>query len=462
MQLSTGRCVEPRVLHALEAGVLTPPLARFLAEITTARCAVYTAFDWGAAIRLPYLPRLRHGRTVLSPARWRLTAADLPAHSAAPPDWDTALTYWRRRLRVPAAVVLGETDLRLPLDLNQPLHRALLRARLDRARYVELYEAPATGDLTGLGRAHEFLVPLRIAHPRDTQPQPGTWPHRHTVERDAGHLPGRSQWLYAQIHGHPDRQDEILIDHLPGLFGRWDDPPLWWFQRHRDTTRPDLEQHLDLYVHLVTPEAYGTAAAQVGDWAADLRSHGLVPYVQLATYHPETGRYGHGAAMAAAENVFAADSAAALAQIELSARTGTPPEAVTAAGLVDLAASYTETPAEGMRWLIDHLPQERGRVDRPLREEALRLADPGHDWAALRALPGGTGVVSAWQRRRSSLGTYRDQLGRQRDPRPVLRSLLHLHHVRTIGVTPDRERVTHRLARAAALSWTAQDRGEKP
>ncbi len=28
----------------------------------------------------------------------------------------------------------------------------------------------------------------------------------------AGHLPGRSPWLYAQIHGHPDRQDEILID----------------------------------------------------------------------------------------------------------------------------------------------------------------------------------------------------------------------------------------------------------
>lgn len=78
------------------------------------------------------------------------------------------------------------------------------------------------------------------------------------------------------------------------------------------------------------------------------------------------------------------------------------------------------------------------------------------------AQPGGTSLVLAWERRRSALAAYRNQLGRQRDPRPVLRSLLHMHHVRTLGVTPERERVTHRLARAAALRWAAQDRGEKP
>jgi thiopeptide-type bacteriocin biosynthesis protein len=226
-------------------------------------------------------------------------------------------------------------------------------------------------------------------------------------------------------------------------------------------TRPDIEQYLGLYLRLPTPELYGAAAARVGEWAADLRDCGLVPQLHLGTYHPETGRYGHGAAMTSAEQTFAADSVAALAQIELSARTGTSPEAVTAAGLVDLAVSYTETPAEGMRWLIEHLPQDRGRVDRSLRDEALGLADPRHDCAALHALPGGTNVVLAWQRRRNALAAYHDQLGLQRDPRPVLRSLLHMHHVRTIGVTPDRERVTQRLARAAALRWSAQDRRDK-
>ena len=48
------------------------------------------------------------------------------------------------------------------------------------------------------------------------------------------------------------------------------------------------------------------------------------------------------------------------------------------------------------------------------------------------------------------------------DPQPVLRSLLHLHHVRAIGVEPDRERITHRLARAIALQRTADHGGDKP
>lgn len=462
VQLSTGRRIEPRVLHALEAGLQTPPLARFLAEVTTGRCAVYGAFDWGAAARLPYLPRVRYGRSVLSPARWLLAAADLSARTATMPEWETALDAWRRRLRVPAVIVLCQSDLRFPLDLDHPAHRALLRARLGRGGQVELREAPAPADLAWLGRTHELLVSLRLARSRPAERHPRTVPLPRPVARDAGHLPGRSPWVYVQIHGHPDRQDEILIDHLSRLFDRWDNLPLWWFRRYREMTRPDVEQHLGLYVRLPTPERYGVAAAWVGEWAADLRDRGLVPQLHLGTYHPETGRYGHGAAMAAAERVFAADSAAVLAQIELSARTSTPPEALTAASLVDLATSYTETPAAGMRWLIDHLPQDQGRMDRSLRDEALRLADPRHEWAALHAQPGGTGVLMAWQRRSSALAAYREELGRQRDPRPVLRSLLHLHHVRTTGLTPDRERVSHRLARAVALRWTAQDRGNKP
>ncbi len=461
VQLSTGRRIEPRVLHALEAGLQTPPLARFLAEVTTGRCAVYGAFDWGAAARLPYLPRVRHGRSVLCPARWLLAAGDLPARTATLPEWETALDAWRRRLRAPAAVVLCQSELRLPLDLDHPVHRALLRVRLGRDGRVELREAPAPADLAWLGRAHELLISLRLARPSPAKQQPRALPLPRAVARDAGHLPGRSPWLYAQIHGHPDRQDEILIDHLPRLFDRWDDPPLWWFRRYREMTRPDIEQYLGLYLRLPIPELYGAAAVRVGEWAANLRDRGLVPQLHLGTYHPETGRYGHGEAMAAAEEAFAADSAAALAQIELAVRTGTSTEAVTAASLVDLAASYTETPAEGMRWLIEHLPHERGKVERSLRDEALGLADPRHNCAALHALSGGTNVLLAWKRRRSALAGYRDQIGLQRDPRPVLRSLLHMHHVRTIGVTPDRERVTQHLARAVALCWAARDRREK-
>lgn len=462
MQLSTGRRVQPRVPHALEAGLQTPPLARFLAEVSIGRCAVYGTFDWGAASRLPCLPRLRYGKTVLAPARWLLSATDLPAPTAALAEWESALAAWRERWRVPASVVLYESELRLPLDLDHRGHRTLLRARLTRTAEVELGEAPTPADLAWIGRPHELLIPMRLNNPSraDQQPQARLLPR--AVERDAGHLPGRSVWLCARVPGHPDRQTEILTDHLPRLFDDWDDPPLWWFRRHREMTRPDLEQHFDLYLRLSSPDAYGAAAARLCDWVAMLRDQGLVPHLEFATYHPETGRYGHGTAIEAAHEVFAADSAAALAQITLASRTGTQLEAVTAAGLVDLAVSYTDTPAAGMRWLIEHLPQQHGPLDRTLRETTLRLADLGDDWATLHAQPGGEDVLAAWQARRAALTAYRDHLAQQRDPLSVLRSLLHLHHVRTLGVDPDRERVTNRLARAVALRQIARHEQENP
>jgi thiopeptide-type bacteriocin biosynthesis protein len=461
VQLSTGRRIQPRVLHALEAGLQTPPLARFLAEVSIGRCAVYGTFDWGAASRLPYLPRLRHGKTVLAPARWLLSPAELSAPTAAQAEWDSALDAWRGRWRVPPAVVMHESELRLPLDLDHRGHRSVLRARLARTVTVELWEAPTPADLAWIGRPHELLILLRRndSSGASLPPQPGLVAH--PVECDAGHLLGRAVWLCARVPGHQDRQAEILTEHLSRLFDGWDDPPQWWFRRHREMARPDLDQHIGLYLRLSTPEAYGLAAARINEWAAVLRDQGLVPHLELATYYPETGRYGHGAAMAAAHEVFAADSAAALAQITLATRTGTPLEAVTAAGLVDLAASYTDT-LTGMRWLIEHLPQHHGPLDRTLRKTTLRLADAGDNWATLRAQPGGEDVLAIWQARRAALAAYRDRLAQQRDPLPVLRSLLHLHHVRTLGVDPDRERVTNRLARAVALRDTARYQQETP
>ncbi len=47
VQRSTGRRLDVRVLHALEAATQTPALARFLAEVASARYAAYKPFDFG-------------------------------------------------------------------------------------------------------------------------------------------------------------------------------------------------------------------------------------------------------------------------------------------------------------------------------------------------------------------------------------------------------------------------------
>ena len=69
----------------------------------------------------------------------------------------------------------------------------------------------------------------------------------------------------------------------------------------------------------------------------------------------------------------------------------------------------------------------------------------------LRALQGGDAVAVAWGTREAALAAYHRELAAQRDPGTVLRTLLHEHHMRALGIDPDFERQTGRYARAAAL-----------
>ncbi|MEV0037663.1 lantibiotic dehydratase [Streptomyces sp. NPDC050804] len=447
VQMSSGRRIEPRVPHALEASVHTPPLARFLAEITTSRCAVYKAFNFGAAARLPYLPRVRYKRTVLAPARWLLAAEDLPGRGVPMPDWETALHRWRDRFRVPDRVALVEYDQQLPIDLSQRLHRAVLRARLDSTRRIELRETPGPEDRAWIGRPHELLIPLKPANAAGLRSGPPAFTVPAATTRAL--MPGRASILHAQLHAHPQRFGEILTGHLPGLLAQFTDPPRWWFRRHRDTTRPDSDQHLALYLHLPAPDDYGAVSATLHDWADALHDQRLASRLELVTYRPQTGRYGHGPALDAAHAVFAADSAACLAQIRITSDDSHTGHALTAASMYDLVTRFTGDADQAADWLTRHLPREHGPLDRALLRQTLALTHP--DGAALRSTPGGPDVAAAWQERASALHMYREQLARQRDPHTVLMSLIHQHYIRTLPVDTDRERLIGRLVRACAL-----------
>ncbi|MCM9083182.1 lantibiotic dehydratase [Streptomyces spororaveus] len=448
---STGQVIEPRVLHALEPRVQTSPLARFLAEVAGARRTVWRLPDWGAASRLPFLPRLRHGRTVLAPARWLLAASLLPGPAAARSVWEGAFASWRDRQRVPARVVLAETELRLPLDLDLPLHRELLRARLDRAGEVEVREAPSpapgsTSPSAGgfMGRAHEFLTVLHATAPTPAPAGPA-------VPAAIQQMPGVSRMVCAHLHVHPARQDEVLTEHLPRLLDGWSPAPGWWFTRHHDASHPYRDRPLVLNLHLDGVAAWGQAAERLGTWADELRGLRLASRLDLVAYRPQDGRYGRGAAREAAERVFAADSGAALAQIAYATRTGLPAQSVTAASLADLATAFAPCPADGWAWLVAALPRESGPVDAALIRYVRALTAPGAAW---RDDPDAAAMAGAWAARADALAAYRNTLAEQREPMTVLRSLLHLHHVRALGGGPDAERVTHRLARTAALPHT--------
>ncbi|MET7457231.1 lantibiotic dehydratase [Streptomyces sp. NPDC005574] len=448
VSLSRACLLDPMTLHALDLRGHTPPLARFLTEISRSQAAVLTVFPWASATALPYLPRVRYSRTILAPARWRLDRSELPDRGASWEQWHKAADEWRTRRRVPDDVALTEGDQLLPLDLSESAHLALLRAHLDTNESATLTEAESDAGWFD-GRAHEIIVPMTAARP----PQWPTVPpvtEGQLLTRDHGHLPGTAPWLLVKLYGHVERQPEILARHLPGLLSQWDEPPTWWYMRYRDP-----RWHLRLRIAVPSPQDFALAAQRVGAWAAGLRRAGLLTDMQFATSYPETGRWGAGPLMSLAEDVFAADSRAMAVQFSQNERPHH--QSLTAANFVALAAAFTGSTAGGMAWLTTH-----GRITdpRPLARtvlgEAVRLANPDNDWAALRAAPGGAAIAAAWSERDEALTRYRQSLNAAGgiDPNLVLDSLLHAHHIRAAGIDKDDERMCVRLAHAAAMAWT--------
>ncbi|MBI3685784.1 MAG: lantibiotic dehydratase [Actinobacteria bacterium] len=455
-----GLRVEAAGAHALNLKTHTPPLARFLIELSRAQCAQVTVFSWGAAGCLPFLPRLRYGRTVLSPARWRLEASDLPARGAPLVAWERALTVWRAQRRVPGLVYLAEGDRLLPLDLDRCGHRVLLRTHLASTPHAVLIEAPGvhdTNDWCG-GRAHELIVPVVATEPASWPPLPTPTGAR-VVGREHTHTPAVCGVMLASLYGDVHRQDTILSGYLPALLAEFDEPA-WWYIRYRD---PD--HHLRLRFALTDPARFGEMARAVSTWAEELNRIGLVRDLRYPTSHPEIGRWGSGPAWAAAEEVFRADSRALLVQLGQLCHPHR--LALTAAHTVAITIAFTGSATAGMRWLLDHVPATAPTpVPRPVFAEAVRLADPRGGWACLRAAPGGAAIHDVWPPRETALAAYRRHLDGPHTQGiavdDVLRSLLHANFVRASGIDFDGEATGLYLARAAALAWTARTTGRQP
>jgi thiopeptide-type bacteriocin biosynthesis protein len=439
----TGRQVIPRVLHALEASAHTPPLARFLAEIASARHAVYGPFDFGAARTLPYLPQVRYGRTVLAPARWIVAASDMPPTSAPMSAWEASLTAWRERWKAPTWLTMTQGELRLPLNLDDRLDRDVLRYRLDRSQRLELRESPGPQTHLWAGRACEFLVPLTGAAP------PATGPPRITTATRAAQWspPGSGEVVAARLFGHPARYPEILTGQLGELLDQVASQlTRWWHRRYRNTTSAGSDEFLWLYLRARSASGARAITAALAAFASRLRARCLLAGLELTSYQPQTGRYGPD--VAAVERIAATDSAAAIAQMIMADRARLPVQAIAAASMVAIATDLAPDAATGYQWLTSQFPRG-GKLDPAALDVLLNLSRPASD-GSTGHYPAGGNVSAAWQARQGALRDYRDTLTLAHTPAGVLRSLLHDHFLRTIGPNPGAEDVTISLARAAA------------
>lgn len=454
VSMSRQQVVEPEVLHALALDTQPPALARFLAHISQGNRASWHRFDWGPqAAGLPHLPRVRYRRSILSPARWRLTSADLPA-AVAESAWHEQLVRWCTQWRCPELIELVDDDRSLPLTLTEPSHAAILRAHLERHGHAVLRET-ITPDGLGWngGHTHDLVLPLASTRRPAASPLRGRQPL--ITNRRHGQLPGtpEARWLYAKVFTHPERMDEVLGDHVPTLMSRLGQPD-YWFARYRSAHETD---HLRLRLRATGDQP--AMLATVGDWVQHLREHCLAGPLVIDTYHPETGRYGDGPAMLAAESAFAADSRVVVAQLRYLPARAVDPRALAALNMVATVNGFLGSTQAAADWLVARSqtaptePVERAVADQVVGAVLRQSSSPISEWPTL--------VVTAWDDRSHALAAYRDHVSDD-DIDGVLEAVLHMHHNRALGIDRNAETACRALARRAALAITAQrDRGHQ-
>lgn len=442
VSISRRRVVEPVVLHPLALEKQAPPVARFVALIARSFAGAWTRFDWGPlTVGMPYLPRVRYGRAILSPGRWQPTANDLPVGGFGPA-WHEALSQWAQAWKCPPGVELFSDDRYLRLDLTEPVHAHLLHAHLRRHGSAELVEAPPDQELGWIGHAHELTLPMTSA--RSPLPHPDVEAAPVVLNRMLP-PPGAAeqQWAQAKVFTHPSVMDQILTRRLPELLNSLGGPASW-FIRYRTSQEDD---HLRLRIAAPGPDAYATVVRALAAWTGQLQRSALASRLIVDGYRPEFGRYGTGPALEAAEAVFVADSD--VTRYLLTDLPKVDRHVLVALGMIDIAIGLLGD-KEGTHWLATTPAAATGRreVTRTVLDE-VRVHTLGHHsgWTDR--------VYAARGRLRVALGTYRAQLD-GRPIGPVLESLLHMHHNRLMGPGREAEAACRHAARQACRSLVAR------
>ncbi len=449
-----GTEIAPTAFHSLSPLLASPNAVRLLAEIGEENTPTWPLWEWGAAWAVPFLPRIRHGRAVLAPARWRpdrRLAGRLDRGR-----WRAAFERWRVAHGVPDVVHAVDADHHVRLDLTNPVDLHVLQSDLRKRAGLVLQEEPGGGEpgngWTG-GRAAEIVVPLYAERGAATGGGVASRPRRQHVSRP---VPPGGDWVSLALYGEPARHPRLLTDALPGLLAKAPESvDRWFFVRYRDPA-----PHLRVRVHGRCEELNAVFLPAVHEWTAGLLDAGVIGDAVLATYRPEIARYGGPHAMEAAERAFHADSEAVLELLTLR-RDGLldlPLEILLAANMIDIASAVA--PGEWAEWLLTAFPKDGNReAFRRHRARALPLLDPTLQWDALAAQPGGERLRAAWWHRAEPLQRYGALLrDTGTDVAVPVGSLLHMHHNRLAGIDPRLEGDARAVARGVVQAHRGRER----
>jgi thiopeptide-type bacteriocin biosynthesis protein len=304
------------------------PAYRFLCFLQYQDGTNMCRFSWGSLEALPFLPRVTLGRLILSTARWMVERTDIENITNLKASLSfRAVQELRLRLSLPRWIVLEEHDNTLPVDLDNALSVDAfvhIVKRAQRAVIREMYPSPDQLCVTSDEGSfyHELNVPLiRTSERGDmgrsilADKQRFKVPSKHAeVKSDERCLPPGGQCLYFKLYGGAVTLDEALRTSVDALISRISSGvglARWFFIRYQDP-----EQHLRLRFIGEPAWILEELLPLITSLFRPLVDSGRLWKIQFDTYVREIERYGGLQGTLAAEELFCADSYAALALLQ--------------------------------------------------------------------------------------------------------------------------------------------------
>ncbi|HEU5382290.1 MAG TPA: lantibiotic dehydratase, partial [Ktedonobacteraceae bacterium] len=436
-----------------------PKVVRFLSELPHDDRHCLSSFSWGAAVNLPFLPRLELGRIVIEPARWNITqSAHLPELSLDTPErFQASLQVWRERWNVPRYVSPGVFDNRLLLDLQCSRQAEELRAdlrRLKEGEKVVLYEglpAPTDAWVEGPGGHYvtEIVVSLALRQPPIARKYafPAPQPLENSSQESAALRlrPLGSEWLFMKLYCAQALQDTLLAGPVrifaeSALAARYAED--WFFIRYADP-----EPHIRLRFRGEPEVLLKQLLPELSAWGRHLMSEGPCLKFTFDVYDREIERYGGPVAISLAETLFGADTRAVVNLLHLIQSNRLPIDMLLLAMLTadDLLAGLGLTAAQRLEWYHVMVPflRESGAT---YRKKKAQLRSLFGDPVGLLAIPGGEVVRDILVTRKTTLAQVAQQLSGALSQQQsnqhlsmIYRSYVHMHCNR-LGLDPVKER----------------------
>jgi len=324
-----GRRILPRLTSALNTTLPGLGLYRFLAALQWQGVCTPLTWDWEHLAELPYLPRVRYKRVLLTTQRWRLDSKELNTlHADSAPTRFARFQSTRQRLGLPRYVSLIEGDNILPIDCDNIASVENCISTIRKRRSVTLRDLnTGTNGLVVTSPDGEFVNECIIPYVRKASmnattsvtgpigdPASGPWQHSHRMTsqqmRNSRQRPPGSQWCYAKIYCGEATTDRILLSNIEPLAMQLATAGLvngWFFVRYYDE-----DPHLRVRFWRTGARIAAHTQRRISRVLEGLLTSGTAWRIAYDTYDREVERYGGVLGIDACETMFHADSRAAV------------------------------------------------------------------------------------------------------------------------------------------------------